>query len=62
MDLAQIIDGPKFEPWAEEAFDQIDAGLFSGDAFHSPEAIQRFRAFMARWERRLRLVEENLNG
>lgn len=50
----------KFEAWAEQAFDQIDAGVFSGDTFHSAEATARFREFIARWERGLKDIEESI--
>jgi hypothetical protein len=52
----------ELEPWAEDACDQIDAGIFSSDAFHSEEAIARLREFMARWERGLKEVEEIISG
>jgi hypothetical protein len=35
------------------AIDEIDAALFNGDTFHDEEAIEDFRRFMDRWERRL---------
>ena len=43
----------RFEAWAEKACDQIDAGIFSGDTFHSREAIARLREFLTRWGRGL---------
>ncbi len=54
------MDDYRFEQWAEDAFDQIDAGVFSGDTFLSAEAIARFREFMARWERELKVFEKIL--
>lgn len=50
----------KFETWAEDAFDSIDAGIFSGDSFHSYEAIERFRYFLTRWLRGLHEIEDLL--
>jgi hypothetical protein len=39
--------------WLEEAFQSIDAGIFSGDAFESQDALARFDYFVARWQRGL---------
>jgi hypothetical protein len=43
----------RYEQLAEQAIDEIDAALFSGDTFHDEEAIEDFRRIMERWERRL---------
>lgn len=43
----------RFSPRMEGSLDAIDAGLFSGDTFHSAEAVERLRYFMARWEKEL---------
>lgn len=48
------------EPWAEVAIDQIDAGMFSGDTFHSRGAIKRMRYMIARWERGLKEAERTV--
>ncbi len=38
-------------PSNERALDTIDAAVFSGDAFHSPEALSRLEYFLLRWHR-----------
>jgi hypothetical protein len=48
------------EPWAEVAIDQIDAGMFSGDTFHSRGAINRMRYMLKRWERGLKEAESTV--
>jgi hypothetical protein len=42
---------PECEPRVEKELDAIDAMVFSGDSFLEPQAIARFRWYMARWER-----------
>ena len=44
--------------YLEEAADEIDAAIFSGDAFLDPKHRERLRSFMARWERGLKEHEE----
>jgi hypothetical protein len=44
--------------WAEECFDQIDAGLFSGDAFFDPDSMNEFQVYLDRWQRQLNLLKE----
>lgn len=39
--------------YIEEAMDEIDAAIFSGDTFTSGAARNRLREMMARWERGL---------
>lgn len=46
--------------WAEEACDQIDAGFFSGDTFHSEEAIARMEWYMGRWQREIANIRKML--
>lgn len=49
--------------YIEEACDQIDSAIFSGDAFIEPEARKELRGMMARWERGLKEHEETFpNG
>ena len=43
---------------AAKSVDELDAGLFTGDAFADPENRAALRAYMARWERRLVEWEE----
>ena len=50
----------KLEPWAEDAINQIDAGIFSSDAFFSRAAVLRLRGYMVRWEYRLKEIETTI--
>lgn len=52
---------PMLEDSVEENLDNIDAAVFSGDAFTTAPAIAYLREFMARWERELKLNEQLLN-
>jgi len=45
-------------PDVEEAIDQIDAAVFSGDTFVDQTARQQFRDMLARWERGLKSFDE----
>ena len=45
----------------EDAMDEIDAAIWSGDTFHNRENIKAFRDMMARWERGLQSCEDILN-
>lgn len=52
---------PEFsEQWAENACDSIDAGFFSGDTFHSEEALARIEWYMGRWQREIVNIREML--
>lgn len=48
------------EQWVEDACDSIDAGFFSGDTFHSAEAVARIEYYMGRWQRRIEFIRELL--
>jgi hypothetical protein len=37
------------EEWAQEAFESIDAGFFSSDAFHNEEALKAAEEYIKRW-------------
>jgi hypothetical protein len=41
------------------ACDEIDAGFFSGDAFHTPEACERMEYYIARWQRAIAEIRED---
>lgn len=46
-----------------KSIDEIDASMFSGDAFVNPEARKELREKMARWERELKNFDETFpNG
>jgi len=45
----------------EDAMDEIDAAIWSGDTFHNRENIKAFRDMMARWERGMQSCEDILN-
>lgn len=40
-------------PYIDQAIDQLDAALFSGDSFDDINAALRFQKFLHRWERGL---------
>lgn len=44
--------------YIEDACDELDAAIFSGDEFHNPESRKRLREFMTRWERELKSFDE----
>ena len=44
----------------EDAMDEIDAAVWSGDMFHNRANISAFREMMARWERGLQEAEDIL--
>jgi ADP-dependent phosphofructokinase/glucokinase len=44
--------------YIEDACDNIDAAMFSGDAFLDPEHRKELRDYMARWERKMKEWEE----
>ena len=37
----------------EDALDEVDAALFSGDKFHNKESVERLEYFINRWQRGL---------
>lgn len=39
--------------YVEDACEEIDAAIFSGDEFHNAESREKLREYMARWERGL---------
>jgi hypothetical protein len=41
----------------DNAIDEIDAAMFSGDTFINPEAAQNFKGMLERWGRQ---IESNL--
>ena len=49
-------------PTTKEAFEQIDAGVFSGDEFYTKEGIEILEKYIGRWRRELpqikRVVKE----
>jgi hypothetical protein len=55
-----VVPPPLKESWAESAFDEIDAGFFSADTFHSEEAIARAEWYMGRWAREIVAIRETL--
>lgn len=40
-------------PAVARAFDEIDAGIFSGDEFHHPDTLAALKKYLLRWERAL---------
>jgi hypothetical protein len=45
-------------PKVEEAFEEIDAALYSGDAFYNDEERIRLRELLGRWQRKVDEIEE----
>lgn len=42
----------------DNACDEIDAALFTGDTFHDRKCIQELESYMARWQRGLENAKE----
>ena len=42
----------------EEACECIDAGFFSGDAFHDPGSLKEIEEYMGRWAREITSIKE----
>lgn len=53
--------GLKMRDYIEDACDQIDAAIFSGDAFFDKGHIERLRWYMERWGKQLKENENSLN-
>lgn len=49
----------RLHPSTAKAFNEIDAGLFSGDCFYSTDAHLYFAAHVQRWSKQLRLLRED---
>jgi len=47
--------------YIDEYCDNLDASVFSGDAFQDRKSIKEFREYMARWERGLKEHEGTLD-
>lgn len=47
--------------WLERACEDIDAGFFSGDGFHSREVLEEIREYLGRWERQCKVIDEMLD-
>lgn len=41
----------RIHPDVEEAFEQIDAAVFSGDAFYEAENLDKLETYVGRWQR-----------
>lgn len=44
--------------YIEAACEEIDAAMFSGDAFHDPEHRKVLKEYMGRWEREMASFQE----
>ena len=51
----------RYKQLYDNQIDEIDAAIWSGDAFHNRENIAAFRDIMARWERGLKEAESILD-
>ena len=47
-------------PDIEEAIDQIDAAVFTGDTFQDKESRDSLSITIARWQRELALIEKSI--
>jgi hypothetical protein len=43
----------------KEAFELIDAALFSGDSFHDEQATEEAEEYLERWEREFQVIKRN---
>lgn len=46
-------DENTLRPHVEDALDTIDAAVFTGDSFTSPEALARLEHYIGRWQREM---------
>ena len=44
--------------WVYEACEQIDAGFFSGDTFHSRESLEEIEDYIKRWQREIENIKQ----
>lgn len=44
----------------DEACDEIDAALFTGDTFHDHEMITELEAYLSRWQREIAATKKFL--
>ena len=47
--------------YIENACEEIDAAMFSGDEFDEKDEREKLREYIGRWERRMKELEED-NG
>lgn len=45
-------------PKVIDAFDEIDAAVFSGDSFHDKENAEVLQSFINRWQRELVRIQQ----
>jgi formylmethanofuran dehydrogenase subunit E len=45
--------------YLKNACEEIDASFFSGDAFYYPENRVEFEKYIGRWNRQLKVIQEN---
>ena len=48
-------------PAVEQAFQEIDAGMFSGDQFHNQEDLDRLKYFIERWDRNVQSCQDSVD-
>lgn len=49
------------DEYLENACEEIDAAMFSGDAFSKDENRKALREYIGRWEREMKRLEESSN-
>lgn len=47
------------EKWLEDACENIDAAVFTGDTLESPEDVEVLEGYIGRWKRAIQSHEEN---
>jgi len=48
--------------WLKESCENIDAAMFSGEAFEEIDNIIELRSYIGRWERQMKRNLENMDG
>lgn len=51
----------EFPKYIEQAIEDIDSSLFSGDVFHEKEALSELKTYLDRWSRRCAEIENTIS-
>lgn len=43
----------------EEAFEEIDAAVYSGDSFHDEKNLEELERYILRWQREAKRIRDN---
>lgn len=44
--------------WVKEALEDVDAGLFTCDTFHSEEALKELNIYIVRWQKQMSSIRQ----